>query len=191
MTSMNGQLTQAERNLGLVWVLATVVGWAVGFVVCEALKSFVSTLFVDGLVIGAFVGIAQGFAVRRLAPMGRWVLVSIIGFGIGLALGEAVAPGASTLGAHALIGAIIGTAAGVAQWLILRRHVARAGWWVPANIVAWTVGWTIIRLAEGLESSPTLVVYLVGAAGAAIAGIITAAALVWLARPARPLSSPA
>lgn len=183
MTSMKLQLTQAERNLGLQWVVATVVGWGIGFFVCEAFKAFLAGLSADGLVIGAFVGIAQGLVLRRrIAPMGWWVLVSIIGFGVGKFAGEVAVQGMPTGVGHAVTGAIIGVSIGIAQWLVLRRHVARAEWWVWANIAAWALGWSLISLAENAEGLSTLMVYLVGGIGAAVAGIITGIALVWLSR---------
>jgi hypothetical protein len=36
------------------------------------------------------------------------------------------------------MGLILGTILGVPQWLALRRHVPKAGWWVPANALAWS-----------------------------------------------------
>jgi hypothetical protein len=29
---------------------------------------------------------------------------------------------------------------GVPQWLVLRRHLPNAVWWIPANAIAWLVG---------------------------------------------------
>jgi hypothetical protein len=184
MAEMRLRLTPTEQRLALQWVTATIVGWVIGFVVCEAVKSFVATLFVDGLVIGASVGIAQWLVLRRrFSPAGWWVLVSIIGFGVGKAIGEIVVVGVPAVVGHGLSGALIGVSVGIAQWFVLRGHVARAGWWVPANILAWTVGWSIIGLVEEAGGLPTLMVYVVGAIGAAIAGTITGIALIWLSRP--------
>ena len=187
MASREFQMTQAERSLGLQWVVASIVGWGVGFFVCEALKPVVyafTHLGGDGLVIGASIGIAQGLVVRRrIGSMGRWVLVSSIGFGVGKALGEGAVGGMTVWLGHLLSGAIIGVAIGIAQWLILRRRVARAEWWVLANIAAWALGWSLISLAEDSEGLSTLMVYLVGGTGAAVAGIITAMTLIWLRRP--------
>jgi hypothetical protein len=178
----NARVSISERNLGATWVVATVVGWAIGFFVCEALKAFVSTFLVDGLIVGTFIGIAQGLVVRRgIAPLGWWVLVTIAGFGVGLAAGEALALNLSGPVGDVVTGVIIGAAVGIAQWLILRRGLAQAVWWIPANIAAWGLGWTLIRLVDDSATS-TLVIYLVGAAGAAVAGIITAIALIALMR---------
>ena len=74
---------------------ANIVGWF-GFYVCEALKHFLATLLLDGLVIGASVGIAQWLVLRqRFAPIRWWVLVSIGGFGAGNAVGRAMVQGYS------------------------------------------------------------------------------------------------
>ena len=184
MTSMNLTSTSGERNLGIQWVVATVVGWGIGFFLCEALNAFLASFtHSDGLVIGTAVGVAQGLVLRRrIAPMGWWVLTSAIGFGVGKALGEAVGQGMPAVLGHGLAGAIIGAVVGVAQWLVLRGRVARAEWWVVANVVAWAIGWSVISLVEHAEGTSTLVVYLVGGAGAAMAGIVTGIALIALSR---------
>ena len=186
MASMKVQLTQTERNLGLWWVVATVVGWAIGFFVCEALKPFIydiTHLGGDGLVIGASIGIAQGLVLRRRIGLGWWVLVSSVGFGVGKVLGEAWTQGIPGAVGHGLSGAVIGASIGIAQWLVLRRHVARAEWWVLANIGAWVVGWSLISVAEGSAGLSTVMIYVVGGVGAALAGIITGIALLWVSRP--------
>jgi hypothetical protein len=176
-------VTASERSLGIQWVVANVVGWLIGFGLCEAIQSFISTVLVDGLVIGSAVGIAQWLVLRRwMSPVGWWVLLSIVGFGVGKALAEAILPSASTLPWYAATGAIIGASVGVAQWPVLRRHVSSAAWWVPATVVAWIAGWSAIGIAEHAVDWPTLTTYVVGGVGAALAGTITAIALIWLRR---------
>lgn len=176
-------MTASERRLGIQWVVANVVGWLIGFALCEALQSFISTVLVDGLVIGSAVGIAQWLVLRRwMSPVGWWVPLSIVGFGVGKVLAEAVLPNVSTLPGYAATGAIIGAAVGVVQWPVLRRHVSSAAWWVPATVVAWVAGWSAIAVAEHAVDWPTLAVYAVGGVGAALAGIVTAIVLIWLMR---------
>ena len=63
-------MNASERSLGLQWVAATVVGWLIGFAACEALQSFLTTVFVDGLVIGTAIGLAQWLVLRR--SISRW-----------------------------------------------------------------------------------------------------------------------
>ena len=178
--------TQAERYLAIQWVLASIVGWGIGFFVCEGLKPFfydITHLGGDGLIIGASIGIAQGLVLRRrMAPMGWWVLVSVLGFGVGKFLGEAAAQGMPAVVGSALTGAIIGASVGVAQWLVLRGKVTGVGWWVAANVVGWAIGWSLVSLVEEAEGMSTAMVYLIGGVGAAAAGIITGIALVGLSR---------
>jgi len=178
--------TQAERTLAIQWVLAGIVGWGIGFFVCEGLKPFfydITHLGGDGLIIGAAIGIAQGLVLRRrIAPMGWWVLVTALGFGVGKFLGEAVAGGMPLLVGSLLTGAIIGVAVGDAQWLVLRGKLAGARWWVAANVAGWALGWSLISLVEDAEGVSTVIIYLIGGVGAAAAGIITGIALVGLSR---------
>jgi hypothetical protein len=48
----------------------------------------------------------------------------------------------------------------VAQWTVLRRHVARAGVWVAANALGWLAGLVVVFAAIGVApaGSPVLVV---------------------------------
>ena len=180
---MNLHMTQAERRLVLQWVAAAVVGWVIGFYLCEAFKTFVSTVFVDGVIIGSALGIAQGLVVRRrFAPIGWWVLLSIVGFGVGKGLPDAANAGLSGVVGYGLTGAVIGLSVGIAQWFVLQRRVPQPAWWVPANVVAWALGWAIIGSAEAAIGWPSLQVYVVGAIGAAVAGLITGLTLVSLSR---------
>lgn len=183
MTALDPPLTRAEWGFGLRWVLATTVGWVVGFAVCEALKAFVEDLFIDGAVIGISVGIMQWLALKgRVNRAGWWIVASIVGFAVGKAIGDAfaqVVPGAV---GFVLSGAAIGASLGIAQWLVLRRHVAHAGWWVLASVLAWAVGWGMISVVDEAVGGPAGTAYVIGAVGAAVAGMITGVALVWLWR---------
>lgn len=186
MTALEAPLTRVEWTFGLWWVLATTVGWVVGFFVCEALKDFVESLSADGAVIGSSVGIMQWLALRRrINRAGWWILASIIGFAIGKLVGDGIAqaiPGAVGFG---LSGAAIGASLGIAQWVVLRRHLAHAGWWVLASVLAWAMGWAIINLVDEAAGGPIGTAYLIGATGAAVAGVITGISLIWLLRQRR------
>ena len=186
--AMTQQMTQAERGFGLLWVVANVVGWIVGFALCEALKAFVSTLFVDGLVIGTGIGLAQWLVLRRRLPrVGWWVVLSIIGFGVGIGVGEALVASVSSPLRDVLDGALIGVSVGVAQWLLLRLRVSGSELWLPANVFGWAIGWTLIALGEASETWPVVAVYAVGAVGAAIAAVVTGVTLISLLR--RPIQA--
>lgn len=183
MTTLDAPLTRVEWGFGLRWVLATTVGWVVGFAICEAFKAFLESITADGAVIGISVGIGQWLALKgRINRAGWWILASIIGFAAGKAVGDAFAqavPGAVGFG---LSGAAIGASVGIAQWFVLRRHVVLAEWWVLASVLAWAVGGGIIRVADEAVGGPSGTAYVIGAAGAAAAGAMTGASLVWLLR---------
>ena len=66
-----------------------------------------------------------------------WLNASTAGF----ILGFVVANRLDWFGA--LAGTVIGASLGIAQWLILRRFIARAGWWVLASIVGLAVGFGV------------------------------------------------
>jgi Na+/citrate or Na+/malate symporter len=176
-------LSGAERDLGLRWVLATMIGWLVGFAVCEVIQGFLSTLFVDGLVIGTAVGIAQGLVLRPwIGSMTRFVVATIVGFGVGRAIGDLVSGSAPAV-VHVVITALlIGGCVGVAQWLVLKSRASGSISWLPATIVAWVVGWIVIGFVEEAEATPIVLVYVASAIGAGAAGIISGAALVSLSR---------
>jgi hypothetical protein len=46
-----------------------------------------------------------------------------------------------------LAGVLLLATIGVAQWLVLRRHIARSGSWVLANALAWIAGLAVVFAA--------------------------------------------
>jgi hypothetical protein len=86
----------------------------------------------------------------------------------------------------AMMGCVLGPVLGVPQWLVLRRHVRRAGWWVLANSIAWAAGMPVIFLAASNVGEETPFVQLAIVAGVAftiagaVVGAIHGVALVWL-----------
>ena len=183
MTRLQAQMTRADWGVIFWWVVATAAGWLVGFAVCEAFSAFLKSLSSDGLIIGTGVGIAQGLVLRRqLNGAGWWVLVTIVGFGIGKVEGDSLAQAVGGPVGSGLGGAAIGFTVGLAQWVVLRRVVAAAGWWILASAVGWAVGWVIIGAVADAGDPPPTSAYVIGAVGAAVAGAITGATLVWLLR---------
>ena len=90
---------------------------------------------------GLFMGFLQYGLLRRYLPrMGWWVIATIGGWLMGglLILIPSwlnwISPAPKNT--YALFG-IIGLSIGVAQWLLLRLRLARAGWWIAANVVGW------------------------------------------------------
>jgi hypothetical protein len=88
------------------------------------------------------------------------------------------------------LGAVAGAVLSFAQWLVLRRSVRHAGWWIPANMLAWLVGMPLIFWAiDAAQRSPSLFQAALLLAGCLlltglVVGAIHGTCLVWLARPA-------
>ena len=144
---MNTARAQVGWRFWLVWVFASIVGLAVG----SAAGGFV------GLVV-AFAGTDFGGVV------GGAVVFAVSG---AVAVEEAVA--------FAMAFAVSGASLGIAQWLVLRRHISRPGWWVLASTVGMAVGGAV-----GMSVGVGLAVGV--AVGFAIYGAITGGVLVWLLR---------
>jgi hypothetical protein len=151
-----------------------------------------------GVVEATVVGLAQWWAmhpwfdtIRRSA----WWLATLIGalaaYILGylpstlMDLGAEAAPGTAVeppqwvvLLLAAGLGAVGGAVLSFAQWLVLRQAVAGAGWWIPANMLAWAVGMPIIfwgiDIAQGSQPLWQAVLLLAGTllvAGAAVGAI--------------------
>jgi hypothetical protein len=177
--------TQVGWGLWLWWVLASTVGLLIGGAVGTAVggalfpaEGGAVALAVAFAVTGAVIGTAQWLALRQhLSRAGWWVLASILGFAMFGAVYEADAV------VFAVVFVVVGAAVGIAQWLVLRQHLPRAGWWVLASTIGFAIFGAVPSLFEALFEA---VGFAVGAAVAlvfvATYGGITGAALVWLLR---------
>jgi hypothetical protein len=169
-------------------------------------------LIAAGTFEGAVVGFAQWRVLRKpLASIARtdWILATALGAFIAWSLGMlpstimslfaspdsaggadntmAQISDAMQLMLAAGLGAILGPILALVQYRVLRAHLKRSGWWIPANAVAWMLGMPMIFIAAGgIAGSGVepVVVALAGIVTAAVAGAIVGAvhglALVWL-----------
>jgi hypothetical protein len=39
---------------------------------------------------------------------------------------------------------VVGVVIGILQWVVLRQHIRRAGWWILATAGGWAAGWAIV-----------------------------------------------
>jgi hypothetical protein len=131
-----------------LWVMVTLLGSLAGLVVgyiTAALFAYrlgdwtVYALF--GLVFGLVAGFAQSLVLGRwVAQPTGWIPVT--------AFGEAVVFGGfafrfyigASLWDSLEIGGIAVSVLGTVQWLFLRRHVAKAAWWIPATMSGRVLG---------------------------------------------------
>ncbi len=158
---MNTERAQVGWGFWVWWVLATFVGSVVGVVVGVAVLGPVF-----GAVGLAGAGVMQWLVLRQqLSRSGGWILASSVGLALGLVVGVArSAAGGDDAEAAVVSLAVLGASVGIAQWLVLRRQVSRAGWWILVNVVG---------LAVGLAA--TLVVFGVGDGNGNVGGAVTGA----------------
>ncbi len=159
---------QVGWRFWLQWVLATAVGWAVGTTA-------------GGALVGTVVGVAQWLVLRRrVARAGWWVLATAVGWLVGMAVCGFVDEVLDWTVWY-VSGAAGGVVVGVAQWLVLRRRVARAGWWVLPTVASGVVVWFGLLMA--FEINVFLSVVVLEAVFGALYGAITGVVLVCLLQP--------
>ena len=208
MGAAEGYLVTVERaqvgwTFWLQWVLASTVGFTLAYEVVRFFGPFAFyVLFApEYALMGVVVGIPQWLVLRQQVPgVGPWVLATVVGFAVGgtLAFVTLVAAGyydlddlvgraVSPFLLSALFFAPIGPVVGIAQWIVLRRRIKAAGWWVLANIVAWV----LFGALEGLPAVTKMSYYdvrisVISAIGGLLAGAVTGVTLVWLLRQRVP-----
>jgi hypothetical protein len=142
------------------WIMATTLGWLLGRFLLPNLSI---------VTIGLGLGVLQWLVLlHRLRRAWWWIIATALGWMCGMAVGYAVVPGMLDLFA----GLLVGAAMGIAQWLILRRELHWAGWWIAISVVGWSTGMTLMPgvLITGV-----------------MAGALTGIALVLLMRFPRPV----
>jgi hypothetical protein len=161
------------------------------------------------LLEGVLVGLAQERVLRqrldRLRPR-AWMRATAIGAGLAWALGMIPStviallsqdstgspppePGAVIqYGLAAGLGLVAGPVLGLAQWVVLRRLVQRAGLWLWANAMAWAVGMPLIFLGmdfvpwNGYPAAMFLAIYAVCGGTGLVVGAIHGRFLMRLVR---------
>jgi hypothetical protein len=214
---MNKEGRQAGWGFWLLWVTASVVGFALGAtavgyfgaaIIARTPPLIVAaaqpTLFV---VLATLPGFLHWLILRKwFSRAGWWVLASgggsLLGFlplGWGLAVADTHGDNVSvwfvalpTWVVLLVAIAVAGAVAGAMQWLVLRLWVSRAGWWVLASSIGWvaaTFVYAYVTRANDVHLP------LGGAVSGALSGAITGLTLVELMRntrnndPASPVPS--
>jgi hypothetical protein len=178
------------------WTLLTTIGLAGGIVAAlllgKPLDQFVGAMVVTAILtclVGAVLGGMQAVYLRQLlARPIWWVVATVVGVGVGLAVGVVVIEQAGTMitghrpnvarltpAIRALsflaIGLISGTILGLSQWLVLRRQSPKVRRWIPTTAVALALAFSASSLivdafASGI-ASPVGVITFVLASGLA------------------------
>jgi hypothetical protein len=159
----------ASSNLrfGTLWILATTIGLCMGMAlsVWQAAGFFSPARNVLQLCAAAVLemlplGLCQWFVLRRYMKDTQWwvpatLLASFIYYASAAWLSVQKIPGYVTLtmgfptvsSFTILSGAVLGLVLGSCQWLVLRRRIENALWWIPTNVLAFGIG---VALAEEL-----------------------------------------
>jgi hypothetical protein len=172
------------------------------------LLSFMAAI-ASGAIEATLVGLAQWWAMHPWFPTlsrFKWWRATLAGalvaYGLGylpstlMSLGEQASqtpapepPQFIVLLLAAGLGAVGGAVLSFAQWLVMRQQVSRAGWWIPANMLAWLVGMPIIfwgiDTAFQRQSYLQTILLLAGTLllTGAVVGIIHGVFLIQLAEP--------
>lgn len=141
------KLFSFDWTLWFLWIMATTLGWLV--------TNFLA-VGVSYVAAGFAISLLQGFVLQgRISHAFRWVTAGTIGWAIGWLIVLFAIPD----GLEILNGLIVGLAMGIAGWLILRREVHWAGWWIVLSIVGWTTG---LALLPGFLSTGSMAGALTG-----------------------------
>lgn len=127
--------------LWFYWIMATTLGWLAGNLFFEGIPVIVS-----GVAIAAF---QWAVLYKRIHKAWRWMVISSLGWIAGDILAVIILPADLSL----LSGPIIGGVTGILQWILLRREIDWAGWWIIISVLAWTTGLTLV---PGLLTSGSL-----------------------------------
>lgn len=169
-------------NLLLMSASGIIEGWLVGYLQWNAMAPWLPEIsrktWVLATVFGALLAWFFGSLPFSLMDMGAQQT--------GVAPVEP--PQSIILLGAAGIGLVAGAILAFFQWLALRKVISKAGWWIPANMLAWAAGmpiifWGIDRIYAGLNPGTTVVsaVLLLAITGAVV-GAIHGAFLVRLVR---------
>jgi hypothetical protein len=192
------RLHSAGASTWLTWLLMHMLIWALAGAWIFGLNISFDTLtqaLALGAALGLLLGLGQWLILRRhLAQMHWWPLAGLAGLTGGIALGYGAGLALQALDGIATLASVATGALflGLLQWLLLRRRLQNAIWWLPATLLAWGLalpaGWLLVILGFILE--PTLSLpgglltggILGGLLTGLIGGTISGAALIWLLR---------
>jgi hypothetical protein len=171
----------------------SVIVVAVGFP--QVTEDFLSFLFIPllGLLTGLFQYVLLRGYLPRLGRWSGWIIVTPLGLALGVVLGFLgsrmwpILSGNSTwrveigsvggpagwawwldpfrVSSVVTLGA--GAATGLAQWVVLRGRLPRAGWWILASVV----GWGLVEPIKGEVIDSLLEFLTIGAVPASVTGL--------------------
>jgi hypothetical protein len=148
----------------LAWMAATIAGVAGYMIVIPPLFPVLNDLLggtrgeesigiaiaaLGAIALGATIGAAQWLVLRGYLPRSSlWVAATLVGCAAPQVFPWIV----SGLEPSWLNGVVMfllwGFVLGALQWLVLRRRVERAGWWIAISVAVWMLAFGLTGLAE-------------------------------------------
>jgi hypothetical protein len=157
-----------------LWPVSILVSLPIGGYIADSVVGGVDSVgaaLVGGLIVGAVIGAAEWFALRRWVSW-VWIPATIAGMAVGLVAGAALVDYGIDRTDLALMGAVNGLAVGVMQALVLARHrIPGAFWWAVANPPAWALGWFVSSYVISRNIDQRFPIF--GASGAIVFGLLT------------------
>jgi hypothetical protein len=121
-----------DWGLWLQWIMVTTVGWVLGMLLIHPFGLAAS---------GIAIGVLQWVVLQQRITRGRgWILASVAGWTAGWLIALIAVPSDFRV----LAGIVLGVTVGAAQWLVLRREVHLAGWWIIISPLAWATGMGLV-----------------------------------------------
>lgn len=191
---MNNENKQLEKKFLLNWITANGIGWLVGSIGAIILSYLGVNIFyhketnlIVGLCIGASVGYAQWFVLKRKFKISSlWGLVCTVCMGIPF-IAEVIIDesgheipyfqGDYEFLGRLIFGMIVGLVIGSLQMQFLKPYFKKAAWWIAAS----SVGWGVCFLAS---SVPMPLAMLGMLSGGVLLGLITGYSIIWMNRSA-------
>ena len=130
-----------DWTLWFFWIMATTMGWLIGSIFFNGIPIIISGVLISAL--------QWAVLYQRIHKAWRWAVFSSTGWIFGNILFMIL----SALNLRLPAGILIGLIVGIAQWLLLRKVVNWASWWIIISIMAWTTG---MNLMPGLLTSGAL-----------------------------------
>jgi len=173
------------------WILANSIGWLVGFIGAFPLSYGVVNKFyheetnlILGLCIGAGVGYAQWFVLKRKFKISSsWGHICAICMGIPFIIEVILNESGYKIDyfqgnyeflGGLIFGIVVGSVIGILQMRFLKPYFKKAPWWIVASSVGWGICW----FASSFEFPLFLSILL----GGVLLGLITGYSIIWMSR---------
>jgi hypothetical protein len=132
--------------------------------------------FIFGLSIGGIKGLLEELILRKWKiRWNGWIPVSMLGWAFGVTIAVGLAAVHSNLGINQLLGGMV---IGFSQWVLLRRYLPKAYWWIIVSVVGSfailsyiPLGYTFLMMLE------SFIIFIVAGL---FTGIMASVTLSWL-----------